>query len=162
MKVLLRTYTKSGSYFLPHMPEEMGNLTYSVSLDENHDHYVSHLITLNSEADVIRYLILVSREWNELIQENISHNTLVNNIDALANLYEQIIQIPYLLLPAKVITEEDYHYFAKSINVYLEGPDHPLFKDLKPIFKVHDGYTFNFEHIKHTDNPNLLTILTLY
>lgn len=167
MIIYIRTYNYSGSYLLPKPGKEMGSSeTTGLEMKNPVFNGLSQLIKLNTEADVIRYLIFIHSEWKGYIEENLNKGTLAENIEAIGNLYEQIMQLTWLLLKARILRDSDYNYFAKSINQELDLIHKRTEYDLE--HSVHqlnhipmNGYGFNFSKISYIDEISMLSIILI-
>lgn len=161
MVTYIRTYNYSGSYLLPKPEKEMGSSKITgLEMKKPVFNGLSQLIKLDTEADIIRYLIFTHSEWKGYIKENFSKGTLAKNMEAIGNLYEQIMQLTWLLLKSRLIRESDYNYFARSINQELETiPNLAEYKRYQFENIPMDGYGFNFTKIQYLEEISMVSIV---
>lgn len=110
--------------------------------------------TGTQKVQILSYLIILQRDWEKIISRNIKAKSLVNLIASLNDYYDQIIQLTYLLLVSKIITLDDYHSFAKSINMAIPKEFHPDFH----IDEITHDHVFPLERLPRVLDPRKISL----
>lgn len=156
MRYYITTYNYSGSFQLPNpdsLPGRCFREISAVELGSKEVHPLVHFTYLDSEANILRYLGLISRDWKQLIEENLYQGTLAINLDAFAHYYEQILQLNYLLRYCNIITALDTHYFAIAIHEPIIGiPDDGLQESF--LKAISGNNRKNHSGIRYIDSEN--------